>query len=39
MEMNIGFIALETMVRTVKQWATSAGAVFCERGMQDLVHR
>jgi hypothetical protein len=30
---------METMVRAVKQWATSAGAGFYERGMQGLVHR
>jgi hypothetical protein len=34
MELNIGFNALETMVRAVKQWATSAGADFYERSMQ-----
>jgi hypothetical protein len=37
-ELNIGFSALETMVRAVKQWAISDGADFYERGMQAL-HR
>jgi transposase len=38
-ELNIGFNALETMVRAVKQWATSVGADFYERGMQAHVYR
>jgi hypothetical protein len=29
----------DVVVRAVKQWATSAGADFHERGVQDLVHR
>jgi hypothetical protein len=29
----------DDVVRAVKQWATSAGADFYERGMQALVHR
>jgi hypothetical protein len=35
----MGFRALETMVHTVKQWTTAAGADFYEHGMQALVHR
>ena len=31
--------APDAVVRAVKQWATSAGAEFYERGMQALVHR
>jgi hypothetical protein len=33
------FPSYDTVVRAVKQWATSAGADFYERGMQALVHR
>ena len=32
------FPSYDTVVRAVKQWATSAGADFYERGMQALVH-
>jgi hypothetical protein len=38
-ELNIGFSAMEAMVRAVKQWATSAGADFYDRSMQAHVHR
>jgi hypothetical protein len=37
-ELNIGFSALKTMARTMKQWAISAGTHVYERGMQALVH-
>ena len=33
------FPSYDAVVRVVKQWATSAGADFNERGMQALVHR
>ena len=33
------FPSYDAIVRAVKQWATSAGADFYERGMQALVHR
>jgi len=33
------FPSNDAAVRAVKQWATSAGADFYERGMQVLVHR
>jgi len=33
------FSGYNAIVRAVKQWATSAGADFYERGMQVLVHR
>ena len=33
------FPVKDTVVRAVKQWATSVGADFYERGMQALVHR
>jgi hypothetical protein len=33
------FPSNDAVVQAVKQWATSAGAVFYERGMQTLVHR
>ena len=33
------FPSYDAVVRAMKQWATSAGADFYERGMQALVHR
>ena len=33
------FPSYDAVVQAVKQWATSAGADFYERGMQALVHR
>jgi hypothetical protein len=33
------FPSYDAIVQAVKQWATSTGADFCERGMQALVHR
>jgi len=33
------FPSYNAVVRAVKQWATSDGADFYERGMQALVHR
>jgi len=33
------FPSYDAVVRAVKQWTTSAGADFYERGMQALVHR
>jgi hypothetical protein len=33
------FPSYDAIVRAVKQWATSAGTYFYERGMQALVHR
>jgi hypothetical protein len=33
------FPSKEAVIRAVKQWATSAGTDFYERGVQTLVHR
>ena len=34
----IHFLSKDTVMATVKQWAISASAKFCECGMKNLVH-